>query len=183
MGRGPVISTIREETGLLAEVEFHERTMVVAEGPEGVSLDVPPAPVVGNAAPGTAVPLGRVTVQVGVENQIDQLGGTGRRNSTPEERGEGMQSPTLPGQRNLPHGDGGTPPNWGKGQARQSPLGGGASPVNSQRGRQADLPVGGRKYPTCNMRLITSRVPLVCSLCLSEHHKKCSGLARHELAS
>ena len=102
MGRGPVISTIREETGLLAEVEFHERTMVVAEGPEGVSLDVPPAPVVGNAAPGTAVPLGRVTVQVGVENQIDQLGGTGRRNSTPEERGEGMQSPTLPGQCNLP---------------------------------------------------------------------------------
>ena len=157
--------------------------MVVAEGPEGVSLDVPPAPVVGNATPGTAVPLGRVTVQVGVENQIDQLGGTGRRNSTPEERGEGIQSPTLPGQRNLPHSDGGTPPNWGKGQARQSPLGGGASPVNSQRGRQADLPVGGRKYPTCNMRLITSRVPLVCSLCLSEHHKKCSGLARHELAS
>ena len=147
MGRGPVISTIREETGLLAEVEFHERTMVVAEGPEGVSLDVPPAPVVGNASPGTAVPLGRVTVQVGVENQIDQLGGTGRRNSTPEERGEGMQSPTLPGQRNLPHGDGGTPPNWGKGQARQSPLGGGASPVNSQRGRQADLPVGSRRCP------------------------------------
>ena len=77
--------------------------MVVAEGPEGVSLDVPPAPVVGNAAPGTAVPLARVTVQVGVENQIDQLGGTGRRNSTPEERGEGMQSVTSPMGMVVPH--------------------------------------------------------------------------------
>ena len=120
MGRGPVISTIREETGLLAEVEFHERTMVVAEGPEGVCLDVPPAPVVGNAAPGTAVPLGRVTVQVGVENQIDQLGGTGRRNSTPEERGEGMQSVTSPMAMVVPHqtGEEGrhVNPPWGEGR-------------------------------------------------------------------
>ena len=37
--------------------------------------------------------------------------------------------------------------------------------------------------PTCNTRLVTSRAPLICCCCLLEHHKKCSGLARHALAS
>ena len=78
----------------------------------------------------------------------------------------------------------------GRGQARQSPSGGVAAPVNSPRvqarRRQndpADRPVGGRKCPACNTRLGFSRNPLICCGCQLEHHKKCSGLARHALAS
>ena len=78
----------------------------------------------------------------------------------------------------------------GRGQARQSPSGGAAAPVNSPRGQArrrqddpADRPVGGRKCPACNTRLGFSRNPLICCGCQLEYHKKCSGLARHALAS
>ena len=171
-GGGLASITIRERTNLLAEAEDSARTaVVVVEEPAGALLAAPPAvPNLDHAAP-----------VVGVNPPV-QAGGAGRTNETPE-RGEGVQSPSLPGRRNLPNGDGGTPPNRGRGQARQSPIGGGAAPVNSPRARQQDRPAGGRKCPTCNMRLAQTRTPLVCNLCHSEHHKKCSGLTRLALHS
>ena len=116
----------------------------------------------------------------GGQAHISPPGGRVAPVNSPNGGGGGQGHISPPGGRVAPVN---SPNGRGRGQIRQSPNGVRPAPANSPNGRQDNIPVGGRKCPTCNMRLVVSRNPLVCCRCFAEHHKKCSGLARHALAS